>query len=57
MTGVWIEYYLELTEGKSYPVLSGVDVGHTDPMLTVPLAERAEINSEEGVWAMEEGGV
>jgi len=35
MTGKWETYAVEITEGKEFPVLSGVDVGHTDPLLTI----------------------
>ncbi|PPQ96391.1 hypothetical protein CVT26_004993 [Gymnopilus dilepis] len=37
------------SEGEC-PVLAGVDVGHTDPMVTVPLGAKAELDSEQGIW-------
>ncbi|MCJ1402313.1 hypothetical protein MMC11_005533 [Xylographa trunciseda] len=57
MIEAWDRYTLELTEGKSFPVLSGVDVGHTDPMLTIPFGARGKMDSEKGIWAMVEAGV
>jgi len=57
MTGKWETYAVEITEGKEFPVLSGVDVGHTDPLLTIPFGGRAEMDSGKGIWAMLEAGV
>jgi muramoyltetrapeptide carboxypeptidase LdcA involved in peptidoglycan recycling len=34
-------------EGREFPVLSRVDVGHTDPMVTVPLNALARLDSRE----------
>ncbi len=28
------------------PVVTGVDIGHTDPMLTVPLGARCELSTD-----------
>lgn len=36
----------ERTEAASIPVLANVDLGHTDPMLTVPLGASARLNAE-----------
>jgi muramoyltetrapeptide carboxypeptidase len=35
------------TESVSIPILADVDLGHTDPMITVPLGARARVDSEE----------
>lgn len=43
--------------GETFPVLSRVDVGHTDPILTVPLHAMARLDSEEDVWEILEPGV
>ena len=37
-----IKYY---TGGKGYPVLMGVDLGHTDPMITIPYLSRVKLDS------------
>lgn len=34
---------LDATEGRPYPVLFGVDCGHTDPMLTLPIGVPATV--------------
>ena len=57
MTQKWEKYILELTEGKAFPVLSRVDVGHTDPQLTIPFGAVAEMDSEKNIWAILEPGV
>jgi muramoyltetrapeptide carboxypeptidase LdcA involved in peptidoglycan recycling len=46
-------------EGKerNFPILFGVDVGHTDPMVTVPLNAAARLDSEEDIWEVLEAGV
>jgi muramoyltetrapeptide carboxypeptidase LdcA involved in peptidoglycan recycling len=44
-------------EGREFPVLSRVDVGHTDPMVTVPLNALAKLDSRENVWEILEPGV
>ena len=60
MTEQWENYVLELLElidAKEFPVLARVDVGHTDPQLTIPLGAMAELDSEKNVWAALEPGV
>ena len=57
MTKEWEEYFLQVTEGRSFPVLSRVDIGHTNPMLTIPLGGVGELDSERGIWAVLEAGV
>jgi muramoyltetrapeptide carboxypeptidase LdcA involved in peptidoglycan recycling len=46
-------------EGKerNFLILFGVDVGHTDPMVTVPLNAAARLDSEEDIWEVLEAGV
>ena len=57
MTEQWENYVLELTDARKFPVLSRVDVGHTDPQLTIPFGVMAELDSEKNVWAALEPGV
>ncbi|KUJ07777.1 peptidase S66, LD-carboxypeptidase A [Mollisia scopiformis] len=42
---------------RNFPILFGVDVGHTDPMLTVPLNAMTRLSSEEDVWEVLEPSV
>jgi muramoyltetrapeptide carboxypeptidase LdcA involved in peptidoglycan recycling len=39
------------------PVLSGLDFGHTQPMLTLPFGARATIDCEAATLTIEEAGV
>ena len=41
------EIILDNTKDYNFPILYGVDIGHTDPQITVPLDAIVEINSEE----------
>ncbi|KAJ5176633.1 peptidase u61 ld-carboxypeptidase a protein [Penicillium canariense] len=53
----WEKTVLEITEGYDFPILAGVDVGHTDPMLTVPLDALCQLDSEKDEWSILERGV
>ena len=44
-------------DGYEFPVLAGVDVGHTDPMSTVPLGARVRLDPGRDVWEVMEAGV
>ncbi len=39
------------------PVLTEVDIGHTDPMITVPLCVEASLDSEHNLFSIDESGV
>lgn len=41
------EVILDNTKDYDFPILYGVDIGHTDPQITVPLGTTVEINSLE----------
>ncbi|OAA75575.1 Peptidase S66, LD-carboxypeptidase A [Akanthomyces lecanii RCEF 1005] len=56
-TAQWESMVLEVTEGYSFPILAGVDVGHTDPMLTLPLDAQCSLDSEKDEWAILETAV
>lgn len=43
---------LEQTRDMTFPILVDVDVGHTDPILTIPLNVLASLNSEENSWSI-----
>lgn len=56
-TGEWERIVVEMTEGWEFPILAGVDVGHADPMLTVPMDTMCRLNSEGDEWVVLESGV
>ncbi|KAJ6790353.1 hypothetical protein PWT90_08549 [Aphanocladium album] len=56
-TAAWEAMVLEVTEGYEFPILAGVDVGHTDPMLTLPLDTLCSLDSEKDEWAILERAV
>lgn len=43
--------------GCGYPILAGVDLGHTDPMLTLPIGVRARLDAERDEFAVVDGAV
>lgn len=45
------EVVLRATAPSGIPVLAGVDAGHTDPMLTLPLGATVRIDSASGTFA------
>ncbi len=50
VTGVNMEALLEMMEdvfeGYSYPIVAGMDFGHTNPIATMPLGVKAEIDTD-----------
>jgi len=44
-------------EKRGFPILAGVNVGHTDPLLTVPLEALMKLDSGEDSWQVLEPGV
>ncbi|MHA2495056.1 MAG: S66 family peptidase [Candidatus Hodarchaeales archaeon] len=44
---------LENTKEYDFPILFGVDVGHTDPQITVPLGALVEITSENNLFKIQ----
>ena len=48
---------IEATEPYSLPILYGADIGHTDPVLTLPLGAKARIDSERNAFEILESGV
>ena len=45
---------LEYTATYDFPVLFGIDIGHTDPMLTLPLGVNAQLNSAKNLFVITE---
>lgn len=51
------ELVLEVTEGFRFPIIAGVDLGHTAPMLTIPIGVRASMDASAGRISTLEPGV
>jgi len=47
----------EVLQGYTFPVLAGVEFGHTDDKLTLPIGGRAELDSDEALFALVESVV
>lgn len=41
----------------SIPVLFGVDIGHTDPIITIPIGTNAILDSTKNIFSLDESGV
>lgn len=52
-----IEIIKNQTKDCEFPILFGVDVGHTDPMITIPLGVEIKIDSSSNTFEFIEGGV
>lgn len=49
---------LEATRGSKFPIAAGLDFGHTDPMLTLPIGIQAEVAVGASVeWSLTEAAV
>ncbi len=51
------EIIRQRTKRYHFPILFGVDIGHTDPMITVPLGVKAELSSKKNLFYLSESGV
>jgi muramoyltetrapeptide carboxypeptidase len=47
----------ERTKKYDFPILFNVDIGHTDPMITVPLGTEVKVDSYRDLWEFNESGV
>ena len=47
----------EVLEGVEAPVVAGLDFGHTNPIMTLPVGVEAEIDTEKGALSLLEPGV
>ncbi|PIW92372.1 MAG: LD-carboxypeptidase [Candidatus Nealsonbacteria bacterium CG_4_9_14_0_2_um_filter_37_38] len=45
------------TKDYNFPILFGVDIGHTDPMITIPLGIKVKLDSAKNVFYFSENGV
>ena len=48
---------LEYTAGSQFPILTGVDFGHTAPQLTLPIGIQASLNSQQDRFSINEAAV
>ncbi|KAG0648781.1 carboxypeptidase [Hyphodiscus hymeniophilus] len=48
---------LDQCHGTDFPILFNVDIGHTDPLLTIPINAMASLDSEMDEFAILEAGV
>jgi len=52
-----IKIIKQTTANYKFPILLGVDIGHTDPMITIPLGVKAKIDSSKNLFEIKEAGV
>jgi len=50
--GKFKEIILDNTKEYNFPILYGVDIGHTDPMITVPLFNNSKIDSSKNLFSL-----
>lgn len=48
---------LEYTAGSQFPILTGVDFGHTAPQLTLPIGIQASLDSQQNRFSIDEATV
>lgn len=48
---------LHYTRSTDYPILLNVNIGHADPIITLPLGVRAALDSQMNTFSLEESGV
>ncbi len=51
------EIILKRAEGYTFPIIYGVDIGHTDPQITVPLGVEVRISSKDNIFEILESAV
>jgi muramoyltetrapeptide carboxypeptidase LdcA involved in peptidoglycan recycling len=51
------EMVLDMCYGTTFPILSNVDIGHTDPILTIPMNAEVRLDSEGDEFVVLEAGV
>ena len=57
MRAEWEKVVLGFCEGIGFPIVVDVDVGHTDPLLTIPLDALVRMDSEKDEIVVEEAAV
>ena len=48
---------LENSRGNNFPILFNVDIGHSDPKITIPLGVKVSLDSEKNCFTILESGV
>ena len=48
---------LSNTKGHNFPILYNIDIGHTDPIMTIPLGVKAKLDSDKNEFEITESGV
>lgn len=48
---------LHHTEGYDFPILAEVDIGHTDPQITMPIGVKASLDSYRNLFSLDENSV
>jgi muramoyltetrapeptide carboxypeptidase len=51
------EIIKERTEGYSFPILFNIDIGHTDPIITLPIGVKAKLDSASNAFEILEAAV
>ncbi len=51
------EIILTRTEGYTFPILYGVDIGHTDPQITIPLGLKSRMSAKNNTFELLESAV
>jgi len=51
------EILYALAEKYSFPILFGADIGHTDPMITIPIGVNVTLDSINKIFSINESGV
>ncbi len=48
---------VEIVGDASVPIVYNLEIGHTDPILTIPIGVQARLNSAQNLFTLEEAGV
>jgi len=51
------KYIKNLLVKFNFPILYGVNVGHTDPIITIPLGRNVTLNSKKNIFSIDQAGV
>jgi len=52
----FLDLIRKVTKDYSFPVLANVNIGHADPIITIPLGVRATLDSEQDLFSIDEKG-
>ena len=57
MVQQWEKMVIDQMYDLQIPIVSGVDIGHTEPMLTLPMGAKVVLDSSKGRFEVLESGV